>query len=127
LRTISIFLIWMGGRLLHGDFHTGHIFAQHGKITGIIDFENAVSGDPLYDLALPLLYADIVGIQSYSQDILRGYGVALDEVLKQKIFLYKLATAISRMAWTYKEGLKRNTRLYQRWLKRQFWQSSVLS
>lgn len=37
------------GRLLHGDFHTRHVYAEGGRITGIIDWGDASSGDPLYD------------------------------------------------------------------------------
>lgn len=37
--------------LLHGDFGPKHLLIERGKITGIIDFENARSGDPLQEFA----------------------------------------------------------------------------
>jgi Ser/Thr protein kinase RdoA (MazF antagonist) len=37
------------GRLLHGDFHPRHVYADGGRITGVIDWGDASSGDPLYD------------------------------------------------------------------------------
>jgi aminoglycoside phosphotransferase (APT) family kinase protein len=38
--------------LLHGDFWPGNIICQDGRITGIIDWEAAKTGDPLADLAV---------------------------------------------------------------------------
>ncbi|HUP87005.1 MAG TPA: aminoglycoside phosphotransferase family protein [Acidimicrobiales bacterium] len=40
-----------GGRLLHGDFHPRHVYADASGITGIIDWGDATVGDPDYDLA----------------------------------------------------------------------------
>jgi len=38
------------GHLLHGDFNPRHVFARNGRIEGIIDWGDAICGDPLYDL-----------------------------------------------------------------------------
>lgn len=38
------------GRLIHGDFSPRHVFADSGRLTGIIDWGDAMVGDPLYDL-----------------------------------------------------------------------------
>lgn len=46
--------------LLHGDFWLGNILWSNGSITGVIDWENALFGEPLADLAntrLELLWA----------------------------------------------------------------------
>jgi aminoglycoside phosphotransferase (APT) family kinase protein len=37
------------GALLHSDFHFKHILYQAGEITGILDFEMALSGDPAWE------------------------------------------------------------------------------
>jgi aminoglycoside phosphotransferase (APT) family kinase protein len=37
--------------LLHGDLHPRHVFALSNKLTGIIDWGDALYGDPLFDLA----------------------------------------------------------------------------
>jgi Ser/Thr protein kinase RdoA (MazF antagonist) len=37
------------GCLLHRDYHFENILQQEGKVTGIIDFEWAMSGDPVFD------------------------------------------------------------------------------
>ena len=53
-------------RLVHWDLWDGNIFVERGKVTGIIDFERAIWGDPLME----------VGFRSYGQstDFLEGYG-----------------------------------------------------
>jgi aminoglycoside phosphotransferase (APT) family kinase protein len=39
-----------GGHLLHGDFNPRHVFSSNGRMTGIIDWGDAICGDPVYDL-----------------------------------------------------------------------------
>lgn len=39
-------------RLIHWDYHFENILQQDGKITGVLDFEWALSGDPAYDLRI---------------------------------------------------------------------------
>jgi aminoglycoside phosphotransferase (APT) family kinase protein len=41
--------------LLHGDFWPGNVIWREGQIAGVIDWEEAVIGDPLYDLAISRL------------------------------------------------------------------------
>lgn len=38
-------------RLVHGDFRMGNLLADHGKLTGVLDWELAHIGDPHEDLA----------------------------------------------------------------------------
>ncbi|HVX44388.1 MAG TPA: phosphotransferase [Mycobacteriales bacterium] len=40
-----------GNRLLHLDFHPNNILIEGGRVGGILDWENAIGGDPLLDLA----------------------------------------------------------------------------
>ena len=37
------------GKLVHVDYHLGHLLHKDLKVTGVLDFEWAFSGDPLYD------------------------------------------------------------------------------
>jgi len=37
--------------LLHGDYGPKHILVKDGRVTGILDFENVKSGDPIHDFA----------------------------------------------------------------------------
>jgi aminoglycoside phosphotransferase (APT) family kinase protein len=38
-------------RLLHGDFHPRHVYADRSRVTAIIDWGDATAGDPDYDIA----------------------------------------------------------------------------
>lgn len=38
-------------RLLHLDYHPANVLTQHGRITGVVDWENARAGPPHIDLA----------------------------------------------------------------------------
>jgi hygromycin-B 7''-O-kinase len=37
-------------RLVHADLHWHHLFVQHGRLTGIIDWGDAILADPYYEL-----------------------------------------------------------------------------
>ncbi|WP_052732016.1 phosphotransferase family protein [Devosia geojensis] len=37
--------------LVHGDFGSNNVIAENGRITGVIDWSEAMVGDPLYDVA----------------------------------------------------------------------------
>jgi aminoglycoside phosphotransferase (APT) family kinase protein len=56
--------------LLHGDYWQGNVLWQDGQLTGIIDWEDAVLGDPLADLGkvrLELLWAfGLEGMQRFT-------------------------------------------------------------
>ncbi len=70
-------------RLVHWDIWDGNIFIEDGELTGIIDWERCLWGDPLME----------VGFRSYSQstDFLRGYGIEeFTEEEKRKILWYDL-------------------------------------
>jgi Ser/Thr protein kinase RdoA (MazF antagonist) len=40
------------GHLVHGDFHFSNLLQQDGQITGVIDFEWALSGDVAWDFRI---------------------------------------------------------------------------
>lgn len=54
-------------RLVHWDIWDGNIFVKDGEVTGIIDWERAVWGDPLME----------VGFRTYNinVDFMKGYGI----------------------------------------------------
>lgn len=54
-------------RLVHWDCWDGNVFVKDGRITGIIDWERSIWGDPLME----------VGFRTYSDNVsfLRGYGI----------------------------------------------------
>lgn len=49
------------GRLLHGDYQFENVLQQDGQVTGIIDFEWAMSGDPAFDCRLDESLAECPG------------------------------------------------------------------
>ncbi|MFD9609716.1 phosphotransferase family protein [Streptomyces sp. NPDC059083] len=57
----------------HGDVQIAHVFLDDDEVTGIIDWSEAGHGDPLYDLATFLL-----GHEEHLDDVLAGYGTAVD-------------------------------------------------
>ncbi|QTH40675.1 aminoglycoside phosphotransferase family protein [Cohnella sp. LGH] len=79
----ALFLDVVTPRLVHWDLWDGNVFVDDGKVTGLIDWERCLWGDPLME----------VGFRSYSQspDFLRGYGVKqLTEREKRRILWYDL-------------------------------------
>jgi len=62
----------------HDDFHTANVIVSTGpngtwRLSGVVDVENAVAGDPLIDVAKTLLYS--VGKSRAKRDgFLTGYG-----------------------------------------------------
>ncbi|UUZ93511.1 aminoglycoside phosphotransferase family protein [Paenibacillus sp. P25] len=56
-------------RFVHWDLWDGNVFVEHGKITGLIDFERALWGDPLMEVYF--------GRFNRSEGFSRGYGLAI--------------------------------------------------
>jgi Ser/Thr protein kinase RdoA (MazF antagonist) len=44
--------------LCHNDAHDANVLVEHGRITGLVDWENAVAADPLLDLAKAHAFSD---------------------------------------------------------------------
>lgn len=68
-------------RLVHWDIWDGNVFIEEGKITGLIDWERCLWGDPFLE----------VGFRSYGQsaDFIKGYGIeAFTEEEKRRILWY---------------------------------------
>ena len=67
------------GALCHGDLKAAHIFVEAGRLTGVIDWGDAVVGDPLWDIARFALRADAGAVSL----LLEGYDperVMVDEL-----------------------------------------------
>lgn len=81
-------------RLVHRDLGPNHFLLEDGQIIGVIDFENCIGGDPVYDLARwDLLYG-----QEYSTDAIKeGYsnqGI-IQENYDLRMKLYKIHAGLS--------------------------------
>lgn len=65
-------------RLLHGDLHLRHVFTRDGRVTALIDWGDALAGDPAYDLGR-LIHSGVVGAdlrrgRALLTAVVEGYG-----------------------------------------------------
>lgn len=73
------------GVLLHGDLKPAHVFADQGRLTGIIDWGDVAFGDPRYDLARFSRHGD-----EPLAALLAGYGTRLDADLAVTLAVYRV-------------------------------------
>jgi hygromycin-B 7''-O-kinase len=87
--------------LCHDDYHEGNVLvAEEGanwRVTGIIDVENAVAGDPLLDIAKTDYYA-IKAHAAKREGFLAGYG-QLPVHWHKRVQMYKLYHALELWDW----------------------------
>jgi hygromycin-B 7''-O-kinase len=86
----------------HYDFHPGNVLATTTggglRLSGILDFENAIASDPLMDIAKTLYYAaNESGIKRSS--LLDGYGPIERRDWAETIVLYRLYYALELWCW----------------------------
>jgi aminoglycoside phosphotransferase (APT) family kinase protein len=82
--------------LLHGDPGHHNVFARDEKISAVIDWEDALAGDPIFDVAYWGTF-----VRDYLREpFLRGYREinALPEDFEFRYWLYYLRVAISKTA-----------------------------
>jgi hygromycin-B 7''-O-kinase len=83
--------------LCHNDYHSGNVLMKGKKVTGIIDVENMVAGDPMFDIAKTFYY-DIRGDSLKERAFLQGYG-KLPKDWKERVDIYKLYHALELWDW----------------------------
>ncbi len=92
----------------HDDFHTGNVLVRHEagarwQLTGVVDVENAVAGDPLLDIAKTLLYS--VGESLPKRNgLLAGYGPIDRPQWQAAVDLYRMYHALEWWDWTASIG-----------------------
>jgi hygromycin-B 7''-O-kinase len=59
--------------LCHNDAHDANVLVEDGRITGLVDWENAVAADPLLDLAKAWAFSDGRS-QETLEALIDGYG-----------------------------------------------------
>lgn len=74
-------------KLLHGDLRMNNIIVLNGKLNGIVDTSDALSGDPMYDLGI--INQNTYGLGVWDSFI-KGYG----KVDMQKVNFYSLIAAV---------------------------------
>jgi hygromycin-B 7''-O-kinase len=92
--------------LCHDDLHEWNVLVlhRHGEwlVSGVVDVENAVAGDPLLDLARTDYYA-VRGNPLKHRSLLAGYG-ALPEQAEETLTLYRLYHALEIWDWFASRG-----------------------
>ncbi len=114
-----------GFSLLHTDFNQRNLFVDpnSNEITGIIDWEEAFFGDPLYDMARIRMY---IWHFDLGDDVLATYDKKLNytEEQKQREELYWVMRIIQYLGW-YSEELtsfnKGRIQLHQDFLRNYQW------
>jgi aminoglycoside phosphotransferase (APT) family kinase protein len=87
----------------HDDFHTANIIVSswsdgRWRLSGVIDVENAVAGDPLIDVAKTLLYS--VGESHVKREgLLTGYGPMERRRWEETVDLHRLYHALEWWDW----------------------------
>jgi aminoglycoside phosphotransferase (APT) family kinase protein len=87
-------------RLCHFDFHGSNVLVEgHGAaihLTGLLDFEGAIAGDPLMDLAKALYYARG---EDERTALLSGYGVVDRADWQETVALYRIYCVLELWVW----------------------------
>jgi aminoglycoside phosphotransferase (APT) family kinase protein len=88
-------------RLCHYDFHAGNVLVTSNgapHISGIVDFENAIAGDPLMDIARALFYFTAKD-EPKRNGLLAGYGAIGRADWREAIDLYRLYGTLELWCW----------------------------
>jgi aminoglycoside phosphotransferase (APT) family kinase protein len=90
--------------LLHGDPGHHNVFTDGVRITGVIDWEDALSGDPVFDLA----YWGTFCRDSMRGPLLLGYREAgrLPEDFEHRYWVYYLRIALSKTVHRHRFGYR---------------------
>jgi aminoglycoside phosphotransferase (APT) family kinase protein len=90
--------------LCHNDLHAGNLLAmienEGPRLTGVLDFEGALAGDPLMDVAKALYYLD----EACTRALLDGYGALDRERGSETLDLYRLYFVLELWCWMAQIG-----------------------
>jgi aminoglycoside phosphotransferase (APT) family kinase protein len=90
--------------LCHNDLHAGNLLATvvNGDVvlTGVVDFEGALAGDPLMDVAKAIFYLDAESRGA----VLRGYGATDRAQWAEMLALYHLYFVLELWCWMAQIG-----------------------
>ncbi len=99
------------GHLVHHDLADHNIFFKGNTITGIFDWETAVSADPVLDLAsAPTWRTHFPREQKIIEGYLSVAGI-LPENFSEKMNIYRLRTMLWKMVFAIRMGIVNNTRV----------------
>jgi aminoglycoside phosphotransferase (APT) family kinase protein len=90
--------------LCHNDLHAGNLLAtiteNDPRLTGVLDFEGALSGDPLMDVAKALYYLN----EECRRAVLGGYGAVGRDHQSETLALYHLYFVLELWCWMAQIG-----------------------
>lgn len=89
--------------LCHNDFHPGNVLADQDeggawRLSGLVDFENAVAGDPLFDLAKALDYT-AHECAAGPTPLAAGYGALDRPGAREALTLYRVFHKLELLNW----------------------------
>lgn len=92
--------------LCHNDYHESNFMVlkegKEWKVSGIIDVENALAGDPLLDIA-KLFYYSVKGNDYKAAGFMKGYG-NLSDAFEERLQIYQLYQALELWNWFASQG-----------------------
>ncbi|WP_052120669.1 phosphotransferase family protein [Inquilinus limosus] len=83
-------------RLVHGDFGSNNVLAEGGRITGVIDWSEALFGDPLYDVANILFWRPWLACMERQAAFLEAHCRWSPEV-RDRLLCYQLRIGIDEI------------------------------
>ncbi|OWJ64154.1 hypothetical protein BWR60_26215 [Inquilinus limosus] len=83
-------------RLVHGDFGSNNVLAEGGRITGVIDWSEALFGDPLYDVANILFWRPWLACMERQAAFLEAHRRWSPEV-RDRLLCYQLRIGIDEI------------------------------
>ena len=91
-----------GASLIHGDYQLKNVLVAGDTVTGILDFENAVAGDPAWDFWA--LFARSAEPERDLVALRRGYGATSSDTPSffQRLFLYGILGSLELLWWHYR-------------------------
>lgn len=97
------------GSLVHHDLADHNIFFKGNNITGIFDWEAAISGDPILDLASCPTWRTIY---SREEILIEGYKSVtnLPEFFKEKMDIYRLRTMLWKIVYAIRMNILNDSR-----------------
>ncbi len=98
-------LSMQSSQLLHGDLAHHNLFSDNKRITGIIDWEDALAGDPVYDIAY--WGTGSFGNEAWLESFLEGYMSVrpLPRDFLLRYWVYYLRIALAKTVARHRFGL----------------------
>jgi aminoglycoside phosphotransferase (APT) family kinase protein len=85
--------------LLHGDLHPRHLYAVGNKLTGILDWGDALYGDPLFDLARLTMSGP-----TSTAAFLTGYDLSPTPAINHTLSLYRVIWSLMALHAEHSAG-----------------------